>query len=207
MALLSLPSIEEIRKLRRKLGLTQAELAKLAQVSQSLVSQIESGEVDPRLSTLRRIVDALNREETGREVFAEDLLVRDVVSVSPDDLVTTAASIMWAKKISQLPVLEDGKNLGSISEKTITAEIAKGGTKDLARRTVREVMSEPFPMVGMRSRMEVVLSLLQESPAVLVLDGGKVSGIITKADVLPRVRSVLAQGEEVQARPATNSSK
>jgi len=207
VALLSLPSIDEIKKLRKKLGLTQAELAQLSQVSQSLVSQIESGEVDPRLSTLRRIVDALNGEEAGREVYAEDLFVKDLVSVSPDDLVTTAANIMWTKKISQLPVLENGKNLGSISEKSITAEIAKGSAKDLASRTVREAMSEPFPMVGRRSRMEVILSLLQDSSAVLVLDDGKVSGIITKADVLPRLRTGLLQGGGPQTPSASNNSR
>jgi predicted transcriptional regulator len=102
--------------------------------------------------------------------------------------------------------LENGKNLGSISEKSITAEIAKGSAKDLANRTVREAMSEPFPMVGRRSRMEVILSLLQESSAVLVLDDGKVSGIITKADVLPRLRTGLSQGGS-QGSPASDNSR
>jgi len=181
---LPLPTIEDIRKLRKRLGLTQSELARLAGVSQSLVSQIESGEVDPRLSTLTKIVRVLNAQEMGRDVFAEELCVKDVVSVSPDEKVITAANLMWKHYISQLPVIENGKNLGSISEKSITAEIAKGSAADLSKKTVREVMQEPFPMVGKNTRLDVVVSLLQESPAVLVFEGRKIEGIITKADLI-----------------------
>ncbi len=189
MAPIPLPSIDDLRKLRRKLSLTQSEVARLAGVSQSLVSQIESGEVDPRLSTLRRIVDALNREESGREILAEDIYIRNLIYVSPQDLVTEAANTMWANSISQLPVIHNGKNLGSISEKSITAQIAKGSAMDLANKTIEEIMQDPFPMIGRHTRIEAIVTLLQDNPAVLVIEDGKIDGIITKADVLPRLRT------------------
>lgn len=204
---LSLPSVEDVKKLRKKIGLTQSELARLADVSQSLVSQIESGEVDPRLSTLKRILEALNKEETEEEIFAEDLFAKDLIYVSPDDLVTQAASTMWANYISQLPVIKNGKNLGSISEKSITAEIAKGSTHNLTNKTIKEIMQEPFPMVGKRTRMEVLLSLLQDNLAILVLDDGKISGIVTKADVLQHLKTGKPGGEGDQPPSFSNSSR
>ena len=49
----------EIRRLRRARGLTLAELAGGAGVSESLVSQIERGKSSPSITTLRRIAGAL----------------------------------------------------------------------------------------------------------------------------------------------------
>lgn len=51
---------ERIKYLRQKRDLTQAELAKLAQVSQSTVAQIESGDKDPSLTTLLKLSSALD---------------------------------------------------------------------------------------------------------------------------------------------------
>src|SRR5437879_13085755 len=48
-----------IRALRAELHMTQAQLAKRAGVTQPHLARIETGKVDPQLSTLRRIFDAL----------------------------------------------------------------------------------------------------------------------------------------------------
>lgn len=49
----------EIRKIRKELGITQEELAKKAGVTQAYIAKLEAGKVDPRLSTLNRILQAL----------------------------------------------------------------------------------------------------------------------------------------------------
>jgi predicted transcriptional regulator len=186
---LCIPSIDDVKKLRKRLGLTQSEVAKLAGVSQSLVSQIESGEVDPRLSTLKRIIDTLNEEGREREVYAEDLYVSNLIYVSPGDMVADAANVMWTNYISQLPVIDDGKNVGSISEKAITEEIASGSSRELVDKTVRDIMRDPFPMIGKKTRMEVIITLLQDNLAVLVMERGKIVGIITNTDVMTRLKN------------------
>jgi predicted transcriptional regulator len=48
-----------IRKLK---GITQAQLAQACETTQQQIAKIESGVVDPRLSTLRRIAEALSCE-------------------------------------------------------------------------------------------------------------------------------------------------
>lgn len=51
----------EIRRLRRRLGLTQTELAERIGAHQSFVSNLERGNVkNPRVSTLVRLAHALN---------------------------------------------------------------------------------------------------------------------------------------------------
>ncbi len=57
---MELPTPRDLRERRTALDLTQSELAERADVSQPLIARIEGGDVDPRLSTLRRIVEALN---------------------------------------------------------------------------------------------------------------------------------------------------
>jgi transcriptional regulator with XRE-family HTH domain len=47
-----------IRSLRRRRGLTQAELARRAGTSQPVVSAYEGGHRDPTYATLRRLVEA-----------------------------------------------------------------------------------------------------------------------------------------------------
>ena len=78
---MELPTPEDLRERRTDLGLTQSELADRADVSQPLIARIEGGDVDPRLSTLRRIVDALQEAEGG-VLRARDLMHSPVVSVA-----------------------------------------------------------------------------------------------------------------------------
>ena len=51
-----------IRILRNRLRMTQAELAKRAHITQPNLAAIESGKVDPQVSTLRRIYQGLSCE-------------------------------------------------------------------------------------------------------------------------------------------------
>ena len=45
--------------LRNRLGLTQRGLAKLAKVSHVTIARLETGQFDPRLSTLRQLAKVL----------------------------------------------------------------------------------------------------------------------------------------------------
>lgn len=51
--------IRELRRIREGQRLTQADLAERMDISQSAVAKIESGERDPRLSTIRRLAMGL----------------------------------------------------------------------------------------------------------------------------------------------------
>ncbi len=61
---------EQIRGARAMLGLTQAELAKLAGLSTTGLNNIEKGSADPKASTLRAIQAAL--EQAGIQFIAEN---------------------------------------------------------------------------------------------------------------------------------------
>lgn len=54
--------LRDIIRLRKRLGITQNDLAKKANTHQSRISKIESAELDVRLSTLSKIADALDSD-------------------------------------------------------------------------------------------------------------------------------------------------
>src|SRR5688572_29604980 len=55
-------AVLKILKIRKQRGLTQAELAERSGVSQQHIAKIERAKLDPKLSTLRRVADALGCE-------------------------------------------------------------------------------------------------------------------------------------------------
>jgi len=60
----------ELAELRQKLGLTQEQVAKLAEMTQSELSKAERRS-DRRISTVRRIVEALGGKLEVRAVFKD----------------------------------------------------------------------------------------------------------------------------------------
>jgi predicted transcriptional regulator len=174
---MELPTSQDLRERRTALDLTQSALAEMAGVSQPLIARIEGGDVDPRLSTLRRIVAALDEAEGG-VVRAEDLMNEDPVSVAPDDAVADAERRMEEAAFSQLPVLQGGIPVGSIS----FSDIRHAG-ENVGQKAVAEVMSEQFPTVSREDTVDKISNLLDYYKAVVVTEGGEAVGIITEADI------------------------
>ena len=175
---MELPTPQDLRERRKTLDLTQSSLAEMAGVSQPLIARIEGGDVDPRLSTLRRIVNALDEAE-GSVVRARDLMNESVVSISPDDSVRHARDRMLDEGFSQLPVIRDGSPVGIISNSDIR-HVQEENVGDLP---VAEVMRESYTTVEPTATLEEIDAYLDHNAAILVVEGGQTVGIVTEADV------------------------
>jgi predicted transcriptional regulator len=180
-----LPSLKEIPKRRKMLGLTQNKLAQLAGVSQSLMAKLESGRTDSSYTKVKAIFDALMALEMKREVHVKEILHNKVIGIQRDERVSKAVQLMREHNYSQLPVFDEERVVGSVSEKTILSQILT--SNDLAQVSMlstSEIMEEPFPQVGEDAPLSLISSILQVYSAVLVLKKGRVMGIVTKADLL-----------------------
>jgi HTH-type transcriptional regulator/antitoxin HipB len=62
----------EIRKERKRQGLTQKQLGEQTRIRQATISQLESGEAGAQLDTVLRILSALNMELVVRERTSAD---------------------------------------------------------------------------------------------------------------------------------------
>ncbi len=175
----------EIKAMRNRLGFSQSKLANLAGVTQAYIAKIESGKADPRFSTLERISKALEQVSgEGKRVVVARIMSSPIVSVRPGERIEAAIKTMKAHDLSQLPVLDRDVPVGSVSEASVVLKMADGeNIGKLLRRSVSEIMGEPFPTVSKDADVDVVYRLLEHSPAILVVDHGKPAGIVTKADV------------------------
>jgi predicted transcriptional regulator len=184
--LFRLPTPDDVKRLRKKVGLTQTELAEKAGVSQSLIARIESGSVDPRLSTLQKILNAM-QAANKESLTAKDIMFTPVITIDSNAQVLEATELMRNKDISQLPVIKQGHPVGSINDQIIVQHLSKG--QQIFQKTVEEIMDEAFPSISPSTKVEVVNQLLAGgNSAVLIIDKGEIVGIITKIDLIAGAR-------------------
>jgi cystathionine beta-synthase len=106
-----------------------------------------------------------------------------VVSAAPGQQVRQVLGLMRLHDVSLLPVLEQGVCVGSVTEYALTQRGLESSR--FLDAVVGEVMDEPFPVVESSQAVESVQKLLSKAtPAVLVSDGGAISGIVTRSDML-----------------------
>jgi CBS-domain-containing membrane protein len=144
---------------------------------------------------------------------ASDVMTPNVVAVSPDASVVTAAELMLQKRISGVPVINgDGNLVGIVTEgdflrraetdtgrrrpRWIEFFMGPGRLADeyvhLSGRKVSDVMTHEVQTVPPDATLEQVVSLMERHniKRLPVVDNGKVVGIVTRANLLHAVLSV-----------------
>ncbi len=106
----------------------------------------------------------------------------ELIFVTPDNLVSEAITKMNETGVTQLPVLEDNRSVGSLRESHILAKLIEN--RDLLNAKVGDVMDESFPVLEMDSSFAEIRTKLRKQPAVLIEDFKRITGIITRSDVL-----------------------
>ena len=173
----------QLKKLRTDAGFTQRQLSQLVGVSQAHIAKIENGKVDPRLSTVNKILQVLTEGE-GRK--CKDIMTPNVIFAKPTDNVLKVSKIMMRKAISQLPVMQNNKIIGTITEESIIKNLHI----NIADETVEKIMGPPLPCVPKDTSLNMIRPLLEDHPGVLVMQKGDVRGIITRSDLLKTVSGV-----------------
>ncbi len=168
--------LTDIKKLRLKAGMSQSELAKKAGVSQAHIAKIETGKVDPRFSTVKRILECLQEEEKDH---CTRYMTPTIYHVDTEDTAAEAGRMMSEKAVSQLVVMHDDKIVGLITERDLLKFSGR-----LSEVAAKDVMGDSPPAVSKTASSEVVKELLLEFPAVVVMDGNSSVGIITKSDMI-----------------------
>jgi cystathionine beta-synthase len=105
-----------------------------------------------------------------------------IVSVGANHRVSDALQMMKTYGLSQLPVLEDGRSVGSVREGRLMAKLLDN--RELLQATVSDVMDRAFPVVNEDVGVEAAVKYLKSSPALLVEEYGRIVGIVTRQDVV-----------------------
>ncbi len=118
-----------------------------------------------------------------RNLTLEKIMTDTVIGVEPEKTVDHIRKLMIEYAISQVPVIENGKAIGMVSEEEIVKAYKKHGSKT-KNLPAHEVMREPPRTVNIKEDIEKIVDLLHENPVLLVTEGEEIKGIITRADIV-----------------------
>src|SRR5437588_7028470 len=106
-----------------------------------------------------------------------------VVSVAPSDSIADAVELLRRYGISQTPVMDQGRMVGSLTENLLLRHLASG--EPLASMVVRDLQGPPFPRLqGDALAQEAYTLFSSGQSAVAVMHGETLEGIVTKSDLL-----------------------
>ena len=142
---------------------------------------------------------------------ARDVMTTGVTTIHPDATVREAAQLMLERRVSGLPVV-DGKErlVGMVSEGDLMRRrelgsaaprswwlrfFAEEAARDYLKthgEAVRDVMTSPVVSVRRATPLHEVARLLEEHriKRVPVVDGGRLVGIVSRADLVRRIATM-----------------
>ena len=175
-------NLTQLKRIRMRLGLTQTELAKHAKVSQSLITKIEAGKIDPKYSTVQRLESALNALEGKNQQTVGTVMQRNILYGTLQERVPHLIKRMQKAGISQVPVM-DGKHVAGLITESIILEAISAG-KDLSKLGAEEIMIEAPPTILESTPLTIVTRLLEHTPIIIVKEKNSVVGIVTRSDLI-----------------------
>ncbi len=105
-----------------------------------------------------------------------------LVATSKTDSVREAIGLMSSMSVSQIPVMENGDVVGSLTDNKLLARIIENPS--LKDAQVADVMEASMKFVALDSTLDVLSSMVEKEKAVLVRDVQNQIHIITKHDIL-----------------------
>jgi cystathionine beta-synthase len=108
---------------------------------------------------------------------------RDLATVTPHQTVAATIELMQSRGISQVPVLEDGKPVGSVQEVTLARVLHDHS--DPKKLPIGEVMARPLPVLDQSVNLDEAYRMLMSGhTGVLVTRDGRVIDIVTRIDLV-----------------------
>jgi len=169
-----------LKKLRVEAGLTQKRLAELVGISQAHIAKIEQENVDPRLSTINKILEVLTE---GKKKKCKDIMTEGVLFAKPNNNILKISEVMVRHAISQMPVMDGSRIVGTITEESIIRNLSS----NIAEEKVKNIMDLPLPTVSEETTIDTIRPSLERHQGVLVTRGKELVGIITRSDLLKTI--------------------
>lgn len=112
----------------------------------------------------------------------------DLVHTHPSETVRDAIGILREYGVSQMPVVGAeppvmaGEVAGSVSERELLSAVFEGRAQLIDAVALH--MSPPLPLIGAGDQVSAAAKVLRDVDAVMVVEGGKPVGVITRHDLL-----------------------
>ncbi len=111
------------------------------------------------------------------------------ITVGPTDVLTTAHNRLRNAGFSQLPVMDEGKLVGIVTEDTIIQHVF--GKPELMNSIVADSMQTAFIKLDKTTSVNNLVAMLSAQPYAAIMDDHEFLGLITRSDVLNYLRRQL----------------
>ncbi len=130
----------------------------------------------------------IQREQRGdlRDLIGRPHDERATITVGPTDILTTAHNRLRNAGFSQLPVMEEGRLVGVVTEDAIIQFVF--GKPELMNAPVAEAMESAFIQLDKTASVNNLVAMLHVQPYAAIMDGNHFLGLITRSDVLNYLR-------------------
>jgi cystathionine beta-synthase len=116
---------------------------------------------------------------------------KSAVTVLPSDTLKAAYRKMKMYDVSQLPVMEDGKLLGIVSETDLL--LAVHGNKDGFAKKVSDAMAKNLVTFQVSQSIEELPAIFERGMVAIIMDKDTFLGLITPIDFLQYLRKRMGQ--------------
>ena len=174
-----------LKKKRLDAELTQKQLAMLAGVSQAHIAKIEGGKVNPRMSTVNKILRVLDRRKGGKK--CGEIMTQGLIITNRNEKIRKISELMIRYAISQIPVIEEKRIIGMVTEEGMIRHL----DPNMADFLVEKIMEPPLPVVPEGTEINTIKPLLEIYPGVLITKDGELVGIITRSDLLKIISNIM----------------
>jgi CBS domain-containing protein len=119
---------------------------------------------------------------TGKRV--DQAMTRDPQSIAPLTPVSEAARLMRSKDVGSVPVVEDGRLVGMVTDRDIALRLVAEG-KDAQATPVADVASAEIVTVRPEQELDSALQLMAQHQVrrLPVVENDRLVGIVSQADV------------------------
>jgi CBS domain-containing protein len=114
----------------------------------------------------------------------KEIMTRDVRACEPNATVADAAKVMAQGDVGPVPIVEDGRLVGIVTDRDIVVRVVAEG-RDANVTTVKEIASTDLVTVSPGDDLDEALNLLAQRQVrrLPVVEGERLVGIVAQADI------------------------
>jgi CBS domain-containing protein len=114
----------------------------------------------------------------------KEVMTRDVRACEPNATVAEAAKMMAQEDVGPVPIVEDGRLVGIVTDRDIVVRVVAEG-RDPNATTVKEIASTNLVTVSPDDDLDEALKMLAENQVrrLPVVEGDRLVGIVAQADI------------------------
>lgn len=128
--------------------------------------------LDGEKISLKNVIDAKIRKS----------LTPAIISATAEMTIGECLSLMSTHEISEIPIINQGKMVGSVRENKLMAKLLQD--RESNALPVSQIMEEPMPILKSEEEIQSGIQKLKDYPAIAVEEFGRIVGVITRHDVI-----------------------